>query len=241
MNCSHVQNLFSLRCDRALSAEASRELDGHLAACSPCSAAMEEFRASLALLEELGTVEVADEFNEAVLSKLDGLAGPARGPALWKVRLQSWWSDVDRSRAIWSASPAMAMGAVLLLLATHPSGDSLPSGGRAPGESVSRFAVSPAEAPAEGVVMMESDALAQGSEEDSEEDVFGEMPLQLQKLLEESRDLRLPTDASRYREARYRYPLRRIPEQGTPQQVAGRSSATPEANGHAVAPTILAF
>jgi len=84
-------------------AEPSEAVQEHLQACAPCAAQLQEFRKTMALLEEWEAAEPSEYFDTRLAARLreEKAAEASRG--------RSWWA--------WLPRPAMALAAALIVAA----------------------------------------------------------------------------------------------------------------------------
>ena len=109
MSCERIGSRLLGYIDGRLKESEKREVEKHLATCSPCSMRVEEFRAVSGLLDELPVIEPSPEFDTRVHALV--AAEPVK---------QNWWAWLK-------VSPRVAFAASMLLLAAiwvgHYRGD----------------------------------------------------------------------------------------------------------------------
>src|SRR2546430_13920477 len=82
MNCRTVQPLLSEYIDNRLSARDTWEVDKHLAACNPCSRALNEMRQTVRLVVDMPRFEVSVDFMERLQSRIESVR-PEPQRAAW--------------------------------------------------------------------------------------------------------------------------------------------------------------
>ena len=99
MSCERMESRVLGYIDGRLKESEKREVEKHLATCSPCRMRVEEFRAVSGLLDELPVIEPSREFDARVRALV--AAEPVK---------QNWWAWLK-------VSPRVAFAATMLLLA----------------------------------------------------------------------------------------------------------------------------
>jgi putative zinc finger protein len=102
MNCRSAEYLFSPFLEEELSQRERRSLESHLEGCRRCSTAVEELRATVALMAELPSFETSPDFEEAVMDRIR--SGEALRPTL--VEWLSEWLSPARLRPVFLAGAA---------------------------------------------------------------------------------------------------------------------------------------
>lgn len=244
MRCERVRELASEALDGRLAREEADAFQAHLASCLPCLAFCEELRESIALLDDLPTVEVGDEFNEAVWARVGAETEAAAGRDLLRPfrvgRLAELWEDIRRGYGLWRWSPvgvAAAAVAAMFALAPEPGpGGAFVAGEAAPEEIVAE--AGPEAAPAaDGPVVSElaTDYAA------AEEEVVAEMPAAIKEFLRNAERLRQSGEEERYRRSNYSYPLRRVSDSAILQVSGGAERGPRPVPTPAAQPEVISF
>jgi hypothetical protein len=142
VNCDKVESLLSEAIDGALSPMEAREFEEHLAGCPPCRALYGDVRESLALLEELPSIEVGSDFDAAVWKRLRAERRIASGRRVFS-RVREWVS-VARAGASLRWAVLGAAAALLAWVALSSDQTRLIPGGTSATEVVKVTGSSPA-------------------------------------------------------------------------------------------------
>ncbi len=117
MNCRSAEDLFSPFLEEDLSQRERRELESHLDGCRRCSTAIEELRATVALMGSLPSYETGPHFEEEVMDRIR--SGEALRPTLVE-----WLSDLfqpARLRPVFLAGAAACVAWIAFLM-VNPAG-----------------------------------------------------------------------------------------------------------------------
>jgi anti-sigma factor RsiW len=128
MNCRSAEDLFSPFLEEELSQAERRELESHLDDCRRCSTAIDELRATVALMGSLPSYETSPHFEEDVMDRIR--SGEALRPTL--VEWLSQWLAPARLRPVFLTGAAACAAWIAFLivnpgarqatmLATHPN------------------------------------------------------------------------------------------------------------------------
>lgn len=115
MNCRSAEDLFSPFLEEELSQAERRELESHLDDCLRCSTAIEELRATVALMASLPSYETGPHFEEEVMDRIR--SGEALRPSL--VEWLSQWLQPARLRPVFLTGAA-ACAAWIAFLVINP-------------------------------------------------------------------------------------------------------------------------
>ena len=121
MNCRSAEDLFSPFLEEELSQAERRELESHLDDCRRCSTAIEELRATVALMASLPSYETSPHFEEEVMDRIR--SGEALRPAL--VEWLAQWLKPARLRPVFLAGAA-ACAAWIAFLVMNPLARQVP-------------------------------------------------------------------------------------------------------------------
>jgi anti-sigma factor RsiW len=116
MNCRSAEDLFSPFLEEELSQQERRELESHLDGCRRCSTAIEELRATVALMVSLPSYETGPDFEEEVMDRIR--SGEALRPTL--VEWLAQWLQPARLRPVFLTGAA-ACAAWVAFLVMNPS------------------------------------------------------------------------------------------------------------------------
>ncbi|HEV8128861.1 MAG TPA: zf-HC2 domain-containing protein [Candidatus Eisenbacteria bacterium] len=116
MNCRSAEDLFSPFLEEELSQEERRELESHLDGCRRCSTAIEELRATVALMASLPSYETGPHFEEEVMDRIR--SGEALRPTL--VEWLAQWLQPARLRPVFLTGAA-ACAAWIAFLVMNPT------------------------------------------------------------------------------------------------------------------------
>jgi hypothetical protein len=117
MNCRSAEDLFSPFLEEELSQRERRELESHLDGCRICSTAIEELRATVALMSSLPSYETGPHFEEEVMDRIR--SGEALRPTI--VEWLSEWLAPARLRPVFLTGAA-ACAAWIAFLIVNPAG-----------------------------------------------------------------------------------------------------------------------
>jgi hypothetical protein len=121
MNCRSAEHLFSPFLEEELSQQERHGLESHLAECRCCSTAVEELRATVALMGALPTHETGMHFEEEVMDRIR--SGEALRPTV--VEWLSQWLAPSRLRPVFLAGAA-ACAAWVAFLMVNPAARQAP-------------------------------------------------------------------------------------------------------------------
>lgn len=117
MNCRSAEDLFSPFLEEELSQRERRELEVHLDGCRRCSTAIEELRATVALMGSLPSYETGPHFEEEVMDRIR--SGEALRPTI--VEWLSEWLAPARLRPVFLTGAA-ACAAWIAFIMLNPAG-----------------------------------------------------------------------------------------------------------------------
>ena len=208
MNCDRTRELISDSLDGVLADNLKGKFDRHVRDCAPCRAFHAQMKDSLLLLEELPAVEVDAGFDGAVWARIRAQESPAGAWSRLRIWAVAMWREAFPG-TFWKWSPVGVAAGVVLAFAivSEPP----PSSGIAQAR-VTKPASSRAAAPAAAsrVHYEVGQVLDARSGSLVGEEIVAGIPNAVEKYLQNSRDLRLRTDADRFRRSNYSYPLRRV-------------------------------
>jgi anti-sigma factor RsiW len=197
-----LQSLLSEAIDGTLSPAEARDFDAHVADCPPCRTLLGDVKESLALLEELPSVEVGSDFDAAVWKRLRAerrLATARTIPA----RVRDW-VGAFRPAASLRWAPLGAAAAILAWVAL--SSDQIQMARTAGGTAeASRVAsVGSGAKVTEEAASPDIEALSHNPDFTPVEFSAG-MPRAVQQFISSDQDL-----TPRYRRSNYNYPFRPV-------------------------------
>ncbi|MFN8179415.1 MAG: zf-HC2 domain-containing protein [bacterium] len=202
MNCDKVQDLLSEAIDGALSPAEARDFDAHLADCPPCRALLGDLKESLAVLEELPSVEVGDDFDAAVWKRLRAERRLASARTV-RSRVRDWLSAFGlRGSLRWV--PLGAAAAVLGWVALSSAPDQMIRASMGTAEASRVASVGSGTKSAEEAASPDIEALSHNPDFTPVEFSAG-MPRAVEQFLSSDQDL-----TPRYRRSNYNYPFRPV-------------------------------
>jgi len=204
VKCDRVRELVSDALDGILGEGVAEAYRAHLDGCPPCRVFHDEMQQSLGLLNELPTVEVGPDFDEAVWRRLRAQETPRSLRELLRLRFAHYRSRLDTLSGVGRWAPVAVAAAVLMAVAIVPTGQDPSLATReaaTDGPEVAARLVSAPEPAADPVV--ESDEIERL-------EVYAGMPEAVEAYLQNALDLRLQADPDLYRRSNYSYPLRHV-------------------------------
>jgi len=214
VNCDRIRELASEALDGTLSGSGASRFSEHVDACPPCRSFLGQLRESLLLLQELPSVEVGEDFERRVWSRIRAEeVGVGRWESLVR-RVRSEWESTAPAFARWS--PVAVAAGVLAMFAVTSSPDGSQWAASADGErsetveaSAPRGVAAPIES-ADRVTHVAQIAEPEAeSVPDSAEELDYGIPRAVEAYLNSGRELRARSE-QQYLRSNYSYPLTRV-------------------------------
>jgi hypothetical protein len=252
VNCDQIRELASEALDGSLTGSCASRFETHVDACPPCRAFLAEIKESLLLLEELPAIEVGDDFDRAVWSRIREEEVRVGWWESWGRRVSAFRESMSPTFARWSpvavAAGAMTVFAVTsmpvdrVLRASEKSEPVEVSSGEPAFERevVTAPIRSDARSPFAGLgTAPESNSQDSNLAAESSDEEIG-IPRAVEAYLNSGRELR-PKSTQQYLRSNYRYPLPRVSAGAVQVGVEGRPVYGPGSPAGAGGTTVISF